>query len=130
MLRHLALDLLDRHLAVGRTQDVGKRILRLFLTGDGHKLAKKAIAIQAAIIDDIFLRCLARLPTAAEKAALRKRLETVFSDGMAGFSAASPVSAERVPAGMRVAVSSANTAMPVTAWLMSSVGASAPPGAC
>ena len=30
-----------------------KRILRLFLTGDGHKLAKKAIAIQAAIIDDI-----------------------------------------------------------------------------
>ena len=30
-----------------------KRVLRLFLTGDGQTLARKAIAIQAAIIDDI-----------------------------------------------------------------------------
>ncbi len=42
-----------RGLVERRPDDADKRILRLFLTGEGLALAERAIAIQAAIIDDI-----------------------------------------------------------------------------
>lgn len=45
---------LERRGLIERRPDrMDKRILRLFLTGDGRILARKAMTIQAAVIDDI-----------------------------------------------------------------------------